>query len=235
MELSELQARIDHYISLLPEQARQDLKHRLAELTHAYPFSAFDYMLMYLQHRGVLSFNSYEDLRAIYVTSNPHLALFEQDPRQFGQDWGVLHLIALHPELRRADRSLDPDFKGQYDLWLDGIRIGVRAARAVDAAARGSLVEKALRYGVDRPYFMNFQQLDLEHTDAFVFIGVWVDTLVYWMLQREEVETNKYLIHQRRGGVDFQISLKSANLDDFNQYLARPEALLSRIRQEAGQ
>ena len=235
MELRELQARIDHYISLLDEEARADLKHRLAELTHAYPFSAFDYMLMYLQHRGVLSFDSYEDLRSIYVASNPHLALFEQDPRQFGQDWGPLHLIALHPELRRGDRSLDPAFDRQYDLWLDGIRIGVRAARAVDAAAHGSFVEKALRYGTDRPYFMNFQQLDLAHSDAFVFIGVWVDTLVYWILSSEEAENNKYLMHQRRGGVDFQISLRSANLDEFNEHLVRPQELLDRLKQLASQ
>ncbi len=234
MELRELQARIDHYISLLDDDARADLKRRLAEQTHAYPFSAFDYMLMYLQDKGVLPFDSYEDLRAIYVSSNPFLHLYEQEPRQFGQEWGVLHLISLHPALRRADRSLDPAFHGNYDLWLDGVRIGVRAARAVDAASRGSLVEEALRYGVDRRYFMNFPQLDLEHSDAFVLIGVWVDTLVYWVLSREEVEASKYLIHSRRGGVEYQLSLKSSNLDEFNDFMVPPGELVSRIRQLGG-
>ena len=229
MELHALQRRVDHYLELLGPEGRADLDERLAALEHAYPFTAFDYTLMYLQHRGVLSFDSYEDLRAIYVSANPNLRLFELDPRTFGEDWGPEHLMGLHPELVAGDRALDPAFDGEYELWLEGVRVGVRAARAMDAEMPGSLLEKALRHGTDRPFFMNFQQLDLEHTDVFVLIGVWVDTLVYWVLSRDEVEANKYLMHQKRGGMGYQLSLKSATVDEFNGYLTSPAEIAPRI------
>ena len=231
MNLAELQQRIDFYLDQLSAEARAELGRRLAELDHAYPFSAFEYTLMYLQHAGALSFNSYEDLREIYVTANPYLHLFERDPRQFGQDWGANHLIKLHPDFARPNLVLDPDFDGQYDLWLDGTKVGVRSARAIDSDAEGSLVAKALRHATDKPFWMNFSQLQLDACDVFVFIGVWVDCLVYWVCSSEEARNNKYLSHQRRGGIDYQISIQATYLDDLNPYLTPASEIAAHVSQ----
>jgi hypothetical protein len=43
---------------------------------------------------------------------------------------------------------------------------------------------------------MNFQQLKLDVCDVFVFIGVWVDTIRYWVLSNDDVKSSPYLSHQ---------------------------------------
>lgn len=234
MDLRDLEKRIEHYVSQLDEPTRLELEQRLAELTHAFPFSDFEYKLMYLQHAGALTFNTYEDLRSIYMATNPNLRLFEKDPRQFGEDWGRTHLMELHPELVRPTNALDPGFDGQHDLRLGSLRIGVKSARAIDAEAEGTLVAKALRHGVDRPFWMNFSQLELDSCDVFVFIGVWVDVFFYWVLSSEEAGHNKYLSHMHRGGIEYQIGINNANIDEFNDLLVSPAELLVRIRQLGG-
>ena len=234
MELGDLDSRIDFYISQLEEQDQEELSHRLAELSHAFPFSDFDYKLMYLQHKGVLSFNSYEDLRSIYMAANPYLNLFEQDPRQFGEDWGISHLLQVAPGFQRPSTALDPTYDGQYDLWLDGIRVSVKAARAINAETEGTLVAKAMKHGSDEPFWMNFQQLNLGSCDVFVFIGVWVDCLIYWALSSEEARAHKYLSHMRRGGIEYQIGIKNTNLDEFNPYMLPPDAIAERVHMLGG-
>ncbi len=234
MDLGDLEKRIEFYVSQLDEAARQDLDHRLAELTHAFPFSDFDYKLMYLQHAGVLNFNSYEDLRSIYMTSNPYLGLFAKDPRQFGEDWGESHLLDTQPGFQRPSTDLDADYDGQYDLWLDSIRVGVKATRAIRTEGEGTLIAKAMRHGGDRAFWMNFGQLQLENCDVFVFIGVWVDCLVYWALSREEATSNKYLSHMRRGGIQYQIGINNTNIDEFNDYMVPADEVTNRVRQLGG-
>ena len=102
MDLLELERRIARYETLLSAAAQEELRHRVTEAAHVYPFSAFDYRLMYLQHAGVLSFDSYEDLRSIYVANNPYLGAFAMDSRQFGEEWAVAHVAALDPRLQKA-------------------------------------------------------------------------------------------------------------------------------------
>ena len=80
----------------------------------------------------------------------------------------------LDHRFRKPDRSLDPSYEGQYDLWLDGMRIEVKASRATHTKRRGNLASKALHYGSDDPFWMNYQQLKLDICEVFVFIGVWV-------------------------------------------------------------
>jgi hypothetical protein len=41
-------------------------------------------------------------------------------------------------------------------------------------------------------------------------------------------------MHQKRGGVDYQISVRSANLDEFNDYLTPPAEIVLRARQLVG-
>jgi hypothetical protein len=94
----------------------------------------------------------------------------------------------------------------------------VKAARAIDTKKRGDLASKALRYDSNVPFWMNFQQLKLDTCDVFVFIGVWVDQIVYWAMSNDETKTNKYLSHQHRGGIEYQIGITNRNIGEFDIY-----------------
>ena len=105
----------------------------------------------------------------------------------------------------------------------------MKAARAIQTRQRGDILAKALRYAADEPFWMNYQQLKFDVCDAFVFIGVWVDRIVYWALTTEEVESSAYLSHQHRGGVEYQIGVRPENLARFDAYRAEPAALAQTI------
>ena len=81
---------------------------------------------------------------------------------------------------------------------------------------------------------MNFGQLQLDTCDVFVFIGVWVDCLIYWVLSKEEAASNKYLSHMRRGGIQYQIGINNTNIDEFNDYMVPAEEVSQRVRQLGG-
>jgi hypothetical protein len=106
--------------------------------------------------------------------------------------------------------------------------VEVKAARAIDTKKRGNLVSKALRSDSDRPFWMNFQQLKLDTCDVFVFIGVWVDTIRYWVLSRDDVKNCPYRSHQHRGGVEYQIGITDKNVDAFDGYLVPPSEIADR-------
>jgi hypothetical protein len=178
------------------------LQARLQGLVSVFPFNEYEYIITFLIGRGVLTFAEYEKLRENYVSSNRYLDLFSLAPRVFVQIWGEKHLMDLDERFQKPDKTLDPRFDGDYDLWLDGVRVEVKAARAIHTKERGSLVSKALYWRSEGPFWMNYQQLKVDICDVFVFIGVWVDKLVYWVLSNDEVKNNRYLSHQHRGGIE---------------------------------
>ena len=134
---------------------------------------------MYLIDKVAITFQDYEHLRETYLSANRYLELFELAPRIFGEIWGQQHLMDLDPRFTKPDRALNGEYDGQYDLWIDGVRVEVKAARAIDTKTRGSLVSKALASDDGRPFWMNFQQLKPDTADVFVFMGVWTDTIKY--------------------------------------------------------
>jgi len=218
MNQTELRRRLDTLAESLNTEDKDLLDARLAALASAYPFNEYEFIISFLIDRGILAFAEYEKLRNEYVSSNRYLELFNLSPRIFGQIWGEKHLQDLDARFRKPDKELDPDFDGEYDLWLEGVKIEVKAARAVDRNRQGPIVSRALHWRDDRPFWMNFQQIKLNTCDAFVLIGVWVDRIVYWVLTREEIVKNPYLSHQHRGGVEYQIGITSKNIDDFEPY-----------------
>ena len=218
MNIEELRRYLDCLIESLKNEDKRLLQARLQALVSVFPFSEYEYVITFLLDRGVLSFTDYEALRENYVSSNRYLDLFSLSPRVFGQIWGEKHLMDLDERFKKPDKALDPNYDGQYDLWLDGVRIEVKAARAIHTRKRGSLVSKALYWGSDDPFWMNYQQLKLDICDVFVFIGVWVDKLVYWVMSNSEVKNNRYLSHQHRGGIEYQIGITHKNITEFDKY-----------------
>lgn len=86
---------------------------------------------MFLLDKGVIQFGEYEKLRESYVSTNKYLELYEYGPRNFGQVWGEPHLMDLDARFKKPDTSLDPDYSGDYDLWIEGVRVEAKASRAV--------------------------------------------------------------------------------------------------------
>ena len=229
MTQQELRDHIDRFVARLDPQDRSFLEARLRSLVSVFPFNEYEYILMLLRDRSVITFEEYEKLRSTYVTANRYLDLYGLAPRIFGQIWGEQLLQDLDPRFRKPDKSLDPEYDRQYDLWIEGIRVEVKASRAIDKTRRGNLLSKVLATSSDRPFWMNFQQLKLGICDVFVFLGVWVDAIRYWVLSNDQVESSRHLSHQHRGGVEYQIGITDRNIDDFTEYLVDPDGLADRV------
>ena len=165
----------------------------LDRLYFVYPFNKFEYVISHLIATETITLEQYYDLRNRYLERNKYLYVFEiTAPRTFGETWAQRHLNEVVPELKRPSKKYDPDYSGEYDFWYDGIKIEVKASRAVRRESGEPLIIKALasnsKYGFD----MNFQQIKPACSDVFVWIGVWRDAIRYWVLSSDEVNNNKY-------------------------------------------
>lgn len=229
MNLQDLQSAIDRFQERLGREDRSLVQARLEGLISVFPFNEYEYVLTFLVDRHAITFDEYENLRQRYVSANRYLDLFSLAPRVFGQVWGEQHLLDLDPRFMKPSRTLDPDFAGQYDLWLEGVRVEVKAARAIHTRKRGAIASKALHFGSSDSFWMNFQQLKLDACDVFVFIGVWVDTFRYWVMSNKEVKTNAFLSHQHRRGIEYQIGVTHKNIAEFDAFLVEANAVADTI------
>ena len=229
MNQQELREYLDRFASRLESRDRSLLQARLESLVSVFPFSEYEFILMFLLDREIIDFKAYEKLRDNYVSSNRYLDLYGLAPRIFGQVWGEQHLIDLDARMKKANVSLDPSYEGEYDLWVEGVKVEVKACRAFDKRARVNLIAKALHFDSERPFWMNFQQLKLGASDVFVFIGVWVDRIIYWVLSDNDVRTNAYLSHQHRGGIEYQIGITDKNIDEFGVYRTEASELCDKV------
>jgi hypothetical protein len=145
-------------------------------------------------------------------------------------------LKELAPELIKPTKKIEENYSGQYDFLYqmpnkEMIKIEVKASRAVDFDSQEPLYVKALEWGSKKHFDMNFQQVKPKCCDVFVWIGVWRDTIKYWILASKEVESNKfYSKGQHRGNTgEGQIHLKHDNMQGFVKYEALPKELLEKI------
>lgn len=229
MTQQQLREYLARFVQSLGQQDRGFLDARLQSLVSVFPFNEYEYILMFLRDRSVISFQEYEELRSTYVSANRYLNLYGLAPRIFGQIWGEQHIRDLDSRFEKADKNIDPGHEGQYDLWIEGVRVEVKAARAIDTKKRGDLVSKALRTDSDRPFWMNFQQLKLDICDVFIFIGVWVDAIRYWVLSHHAMKSSPFLSHQHRGGVEYQIGITDKNIAAFDVYLVQPALVADKV------
>jgi len=157
-------------------------------------------------------------------------------PRTFGETWAQRHLVEVVPELEYPTNGKDPEYEGQYDLYYKGIRIEVKASRAVRRKSGETLIMKALasdsKYGFD----MNFQQIKPTSCDVFVWIGVWRDVIRYWVLSAKDVAENKYFSPgQHRGNVgEGQLWIKESNIAEFARYEVGVRDILKTILAVSG-
>jgi hypothetical protein len=204
----------------------------LDNLYSVFPFNRFEYVISHLIANDVITLDQYLEIRNDYLERNKYLYIFEiTAPRTFGETWAQRHLNELIPELRRPHKKHDSEYSGQYDFWYDGIRIEVKASRAVKRQGGDTLIMKALSTDSVEKFDMNFQQVKPKCCDVFVWIGVWRNEIRYWILSSRDVETNRhYSTGQHRGNVgEGQLWITDRNISEFESYLAKPRELLERI------
>ncbi len=232
--MERLQEELDSLLAQLPEEP--EIRDRLNTLVSVYPFNEYEYIIATLLARDVLSLDDYHELRDSYIHRNLFLYIFEiSAPRSFGEAWAQGHLKELVPDLTKPSRRVDPDYSGQYDFYLAGVRIEVKASRAVDANMDAPLYVKALASDSRKEFWMNFQQVKPSCCDVFVWIAVWRDVIRYWVLSSREVETNQYYSHgQHRGNVgEGQLHVRHDNIQDFASYEVKARELEEAIRAAA--
>lgn len=95
---------------------------------------------------------------------------------------------------------LYPLFDGEFDLWLDGIRVEVKACRANSTATKDSLASRAYSHAEAQKanFKYHYQQLKPSCCDVFIWIGVCKDVLLYWVLTSEELISTGKLRSQHR-------------------------------------
>ena len=164
--MEKLRAQLDKMLDELEEA--EEVRSRLDELISFYPFNEFEYIISHLLASEVLTLDDYHQMRDEYIERNLYLYLFEiSAPRGFGERWAQGHLRELIQDLKRPSKTLDPDYSGQYDFFLQpGIRIEVKASRAVDFDSDEPLYIKALSSNAEKRFDMNFQQIKPRFCDV---------------------------------------------------------------------
>lgn len=232
-----LKERLEKLIKTLAVHDRDQVKNRLDDLVSVYPFNEYEYIISSLLGLDKITFDDYLEIRDEYIARNMYLYIFEiSAPRGFGEQWAQGHLKELVPELIKPTKKLEDNYSGEYDFLypLKGgkaIKIEVKASRAVDFESQEPLYVKALAWESKSRFDMNFQQVKPKCCDVFIWIGVWRDTIKYWVLSSKEMETSKYYSKgQHRGNTgEGQLHLKDDNIKEFTKYEAKPKELLEKI------
>lgn len=169
-----------------------------------FPFSAESSMLTYFLSIGEISFARYSQLNAEYAQRNKYLDLFDMAPRTYGQTWGEQHIRSLFPAFTKATKENlveeYPDFDGEFDLWIDGIRVEVKACRANFEKGKGSLTSRAYLHSEAKTagFKYHYQQLKPSCCDVFIWIGTCRDELIYWVITSDELRSTGKLGPQHR-------------------------------------
>jgi len=221
MELIELKNRLCEYFT----GSKDDLNLLLdiiAQDKSIFPFNEYEHLICHMLDCRGLTFEIYMDIRSEYISQNPNLWIFEiSAPRGFGEKFAQTYVSGKCPALETPSRKLDANYSGEYDLWLDGIKIEVKASRAVDSSSDEPLYVKALSRNTEHPFLMNFQQLKPQCCDVFIWVAVFRDEIVLWVMSAKEVLSHHlYSKGQHRGnrGNEGQMHVNDDNIHELDQF-----------------
>jgi hypothetical protein len=199
-----------------------------------FPFNEYEHLICNLIERSGLTYEQYIDIRTEYIGANPNLWVFEiSAPRGFGEKFAQTYVQGKCSKLRKPSKKLDPNYAGDYDLWLDGIKIEVKSSRAVDSDSDEPLYMKALSRYTDKNFMMNFQQLKPQCCDVFIWVAVYRDQIVLWVMSSKEVlENPSYSKGQHRGnkGNEGQLHIRQENIAQLADYELQGDNLEQAIR-----
>lgn len=235
MELTELRNKIRSSFT----GSKEDLDAVIAiveEDRAIFPFNEYEHLICNLINKGGLTYEQYIEIRTEYISQNPNLWIFEiSAPRGFGESFAQTYIQGKSSKLKKPSKNLDPNYSGQYDLWLDGITIEVKASRAVDRDSDEPLYMKALSRDTKKRFLMNFQQLKPDCCDVFIWLAVFRDEIVLWIINSKDVANNPLYSSQHRGGIEGQVMVTSENVHLLNQYELTDDGIEKAIRSAASQ
>lgn len=202
-----------------------------------YPFNKYETLFFSLIHAGHLSFEDYQKIRQEYLKHNPYLYVFEiSAPRGFGEKFAQNYIHKLCPELQKPSKKSDPTYSGEYDFWLDNIKIEVKASRAVDRNSDAPLYMKALSTDTTSPFLMNFQQLKPLCCDVFVWMAVFRDDILLWVINSQTVLSHSLFSkgqHRGNHGNEGQLHITNENIQQFDSFLVKGNLLKAAILEAA--
>lgn len=202
-----------------------------------FPFNEYEFLLSSMLSEGGLTYDDYICIRSEYLSNNPNLWVFEiSSPRAFGEQYGQTLLQSISPNLMRPNKSLDPQYNGEYDLWLNGIKVEVKASRVTDRDSNDPLYKKALSSNTQKDFLMNFQQLKPQCCDVFVWIAVYRDSTTIWVMSSHEVENHQDYSHgQHRGnkGNEGQLHITAKNINTLDKYITLGSCIETTIENAA--
>lgn len=236
MELTELKDKI--ITSFKGSQNELDeILEIIEEDQSIFPFNEYEHLICNLINNGGLTFEQYIEIRAEYLSENPNLWIFEiSAPRGFGEKFAQTYVQGKCSKLKKASKKLDSKYNGQYDLWLDGIKIEVKASRAVDSDSEEPLYMKALSRNTKKNFLMNFQQLKPQYCDVFIWVAVFRDEIIVWVMSSKEIsEHSLYSKGQHRGNIgnEGQLHIKQDNIYQLNDFILKDDNLENVIREAA--
>lgn len=216
--MEKLNEELDRFVEKLSDS--NNFKEEIESVKSVYPFSRYEYIISKLLVNKVLTYEQYIYLRDSYIDRNLFLYVFEiSAPRGFGDTWAFGHLTSVESELKRPSKKVDPDYSGQYDLYVEKgkqiIKVEVKASRCVDRERPDEpLYVKALSSDTKRPFLMNFQQLKPSCCDVFLWVAVYRDTVRYWVLNSEVVRQHNDFTPQHRNAetADRETGYKKADI-----------------------
>ena len=212
------------------------------------PFSTANRLMAYLLATGKIGYADYKQLSdeflKRYHQQNQYLYLFDMAPRTFGQTWGETHIRNLFPQFQKATKEnlihVYPDFDGEFDLWIDRIRVEVKACRANSTTSTGTLASRAYSHAEAKHvnFKYHYQQLKPSCCDVFIWIGVCRDELIYWVLTSDELVKTGKLGSQHRnvntgvagaGVFEGQVFMTE---DELKSFLVDESDILMRVREK---
>ena len=186
-----------------------------------FPFNEYEHLILNLINLDGLTYAQYIEIRSEYISENPYLWIFEiSAPTTFGK-FAQTYVQGKSASLKIPSKKIDLTFSNEYDLWLDGIKIEVKASRAVNSDSQEPLYVKALSRNTNQPFLMNFQQLKPQCCHVFVWVAVFRDEIVTWVMSASEVLTHSlYSKGQHRGnnGNEGQLHITHDNINSLNQF-----------------
>lgn len=202
-----------------------------------FPFNEYEHLIYYMLGRGNMTFQQYLDLRNEYISENPNLWIFEiSAPRGFGEKFAQTYIQGKCSKIKKASKKIDNNFSGEYDLWLDGIKIEVKASRAVDSDSEEPLYMKALSRTSQKRFLMNFQQLKPQCCDVFIWVAVFRDEILVWILNSAEVLNHTLFSkgqHRGNKGNEGQMHIKDDNINQLDNFLLKGDNIEDLIREAA--
>jgi len=236
MELTELKDRIVASFSGT-ESDLADVLAMVEQDQSVFPFNEYEHLICNLIDKGGMSYDQYIEIRTEYISENPNLWIFEiSAPRGFGEKFAQTYVQGKCSKLKKPSKKLDPNYSGEYDLWLDGITIEVKASRGVDSDSDEPLYMKALSRHTKKRFLMNFQQLKPQCCDVFIWVAVFRDEIVLWIMSSDEVLNHPlYSKGQHRGnkGNEGQLHVKDDNVSQLGKFELKDDNIEKAIRDAA--